>query len=145
MVLVPVAVPERLRYLFLHNHIEVVLDRALRGRTDVVIARVQVPLHAEAASRMETMASRPCPTVPAVRPRANPALGLATMRVTEKATNALVAPEEASRERELEWKMYLPCTFSSPDPFFRRRSACPPERAEIVQTRTFSPSPAEAH
>ena len=46
MVLVPVAVPERLRYLFLHNHLEVVLDRALRGRTDVVIARVQVPLHA---------------------------------------------------------------------------------------------------
>ncbi len=43
MVLVPVAVPERLRYLFLHNHLEVVLDRALRGRTDVVIARVQVP------------------------------------------------------------------------------------------------------
>ncbi|HXW79838.1 MAG TPA: amino acid permease [Acidimicrobiales bacterium] len=46
MVLVPVAVPERVRYLFLHNHVDVVLDRALRGRTDVVIARVQVPLHA---------------------------------------------------------------------------------------------------
>ena len=46
MVLVPVAVPHRIRYLFLHNHIDVVLDRALRGRTDVVIARVQVPLYA---------------------------------------------------------------------------------------------------
>jgi amino acid transporter len=47
MVLVPVAVPQRIRYLFLHNHVDRVLDRALRGRTDVVIARVQVPLHAE--------------------------------------------------------------------------------------------------
>ena len=53
MVLVPVAVPERLRYLFLHNHLEVVLDRALRGRTDVVIARVQVPLHAPAEGQQD--------------------------------------------------------------------------------------------
>ena len=47
MVLIPVAVPERIRYLYLHNHIDVVLERALRGRTDVVIGRVQVPLHDE--------------------------------------------------------------------------------------------------
>ena len=45
MVLVPVAVPERGRYLFLHNHIDLVLERALRERTDVVLGRVQVPLH----------------------------------------------------------------------------------------------------
>jgi hypothetical protein len=45
MVLVPVAIPERTRYLFLHNHIDLVLERALRARTDVVIGRVQVPLH----------------------------------------------------------------------------------------------------
>jgi amino acid transporter len=45
MVLIPVAVPERARYRFLHNHIDTVLERALRDRTDVVIGRVQVPLH----------------------------------------------------------------------------------------------------
>ena len=50
MVLVPVAVPDRIQYLFLHNHIDTVIERALRGRTDVVIGRVQVPLHAEAPS-----------------------------------------------------------------------------------------------
>ena len=48
MVLVPVAVPERVQYLFLHNHLDLVLERALRGRTDVVVGRVQVPLHDEA-------------------------------------------------------------------------------------------------
>jgi hypothetical protein len=47
MVLIPVAVPERPQYRFLHNHIDVVLERALRDRTDVVIGRVQVPLHEE--------------------------------------------------------------------------------------------------
>jgi amino acid transporter len=49
MVLIPVAVPERTRYLFLHNHLDVVLERALRARTDVVIGRVQVPLHEESS------------------------------------------------------------------------------------------------
>ncbi len=47
MVLISMAVPEKTRYLFLHNHIDTVLERALRARTDVVIARVQVPLHVE--------------------------------------------------------------------------------------------------
>ncbi len=50
MVLVPVAVPDRIQYLFLHNHLDMVIERALRGRTDVVIGRVQVPLHAEGPS-----------------------------------------------------------------------------------------------
>jgi hypothetical protein len=40
-------VPEKTRYLFLHNHLDTVLERALRARTDVVIARVHVPLHVE--------------------------------------------------------------------------------------------------
>jgi amino acid transporter len=47
MVLIPVAIPDRVRYLFLHNHIDLVLERALRARTDVVICRVQVPLQGE--------------------------------------------------------------------------------------------------
>jgi amino acid transporter len=51
MVLIPVAVPERSRYLFLHNHLDFVLERALRGRTDVVIGRVQVPLHEPAGGQ----------------------------------------------------------------------------------------------
>jgi amino acid transporter len=51
MVLIPVAVPERTRYLFLHNHLDLVLERALRERTDVVLGRVQVPLHAPADSQ----------------------------------------------------------------------------------------------
>jgi amino acid transporter len=51
MVLIPVAVPERIRYLFLHNHLDLVLERALRARTDVVIGRVQVPLHDEVGAQ----------------------------------------------------------------------------------------------
>jgi hypothetical protein len=45
MVLIPVAVPDRLRYLFLHNHFEVVLVRALRSRPDVVVAIAPLPFH----------------------------------------------------------------------------------------------------
>jgi amino acid transporter len=58
MVLVPVAVPHRLRYLFLHDHLDRVLSRALRGRTDVVIARVQVPLQAEPGDQAHDGAGR---------------------------------------------------------------------------------------
>jgi amino acid transporter len=45
VVLIPVAVPDRLRYRYLHNHLDVVLASALRGRPDVVTARVAMPLH----------------------------------------------------------------------------------------------------
>ena len=48
VVLIPVIVPDRLRYRFLHNQIDVVLSAALRTRTDVVVAKVQMPLHVEA-------------------------------------------------------------------------------------------------
>jgi len=40
VVLIPVVVPDRLRYRALHNHIEVVLSAALMSRTDVVVAKV---------------------------------------------------------------------------------------------------------
>jgi amino acid transporter len=44
VVLIPVVVPEHRRYRFLHNQIDFVLSTALRSRTDVVVARVRLPL-----------------------------------------------------------------------------------------------------
>ena len=43
VVLIPVLVPAKLRYRILHNQLDVTLSRALRKRTDVVVARVQMP------------------------------------------------------------------------------------------------------
>jgi len=45
IVLIPVALPDRLRYRFLHNHVDLVLTRELRCRPDVVVARVPVRVH----------------------------------------------------------------------------------------------------
>jgi hypothetical protein len=44
VVLIPVVIPTRLRYRILHNQIDLVLSAALRSRTDVVVARVCMPL-----------------------------------------------------------------------------------------------------
>ena len=44
VVLIPVAVPEHVRYQILHNHVDRVLSAALRTRTDVVVARVPMPV-----------------------------------------------------------------------------------------------------
>jgi amino acid transporter len=46
VVLIPVVVPEHLRYRVLHNQIDHVLSIALATRTDVVVARVRMPLQA---------------------------------------------------------------------------------------------------
>ena len=46
LVLIPVVRPDRLRYRLLHNHLDVVLTAALRTRTDMVVARVGMPLQA---------------------------------------------------------------------------------------------------
>ncbi len=46
VVLIPVVIPEHLRYKLLHNQIDRVLSAALRARTDVVVARVAMPLQA---------------------------------------------------------------------------------------------------
>jgi amino acid transporter len=43
VVLIPVVIPERLRYRILHNQVDRVLSAALRSRTDVVVARVPMP------------------------------------------------------------------------------------------------------
>lgn len=40
VVLIPVAIPTKLRYSLLHNHMDVVLNNALRNQPDVVVARV---------------------------------------------------------------------------------------------------------
>jgi hypothetical protein len=47
VVLVPVIIPTRLRYSILHNHMDFVLSTALRRRSDVVVARAQIPLDIE--------------------------------------------------------------------------------------------------
>ncbi|MER7283842.1 APC family permease [Dactylosporangium sp. NPDC000244] len=44
VVLIPVALPRRLRYRFLHNHLEIALAAALKTRPDVIVASVPVPL-----------------------------------------------------------------------------------------------------
>jgi hypothetical protein len=49
-----VVVPDRRRYLFLHNHIDAVLSSALRGRPDVVVAKVP--------TRLSTTPRHPAPS-----------------------------------------------------------------------------------
>jgi amino acid transporter len=44
VVLIPVLIPDRIRYRLLHNQIDVVLSNALRTRTDLIVARVTMPL-----------------------------------------------------------------------------------------------------
>ncbi len=44
MVLIPVVAPSKIRYNFLHNHLDLVLSAALRARPYVVVARVSLPL-----------------------------------------------------------------------------------------------------
>jgi hypothetical protein len=44
VVLIPVVRPDKFRYRILHNQLDLVLSAALRGRDDVVVARVTVPL-----------------------------------------------------------------------------------------------------
>jgi hypothetical protein len=51
VVLIPVIIPTRLRYTILHNHIDQVLSRALRTRTDVVVARVAMPIEPPSSER----------------------------------------------------------------------------------------------
>jgi len=44
VVLIPVVIPERLRYRVLHNQVDLALARELRRRPDVVVARVPMPI-----------------------------------------------------------------------------------------------------
>jgi amino acid transporter len=47
VVLIPMIVPPKLRYSFLHNHLDLVLSNALRTRPYVVVARVSMPLETQ--------------------------------------------------------------------------------------------------
>ncbi len=44
VVLIPVVIPDKLRHRFLHNQIDVALSASLHARTDIVVARVTMPL-----------------------------------------------------------------------------------------------------
>ena len=46
VVLIPVVVPDRVRYRLLHNQVDLALAAELRRRPDVVVARVALPIHA---------------------------------------------------------------------------------------------------
>ncbi len=45
VVLIPVVIPDRLRYRLLHNQVDLALASELRRRPDVVVARVAMPIH----------------------------------------------------------------------------------------------------
>ncbi len=47
VVLIPVVLPSKLRYSFLHNHFDLVLTRALRSRPEVIVARVPMLLQVD--------------------------------------------------------------------------------------------------
>jgi hypothetical protein len=59
VVLIPVIRPDKLRYRILHNQIDVVLSTSLRDRSDVVVARVTVPLAPEAQASQGAAAETP--------------------------------------------------------------------------------------
>jgi hypothetical protein len=61
VVLIPVIIPGRFRYRILHNQTDHVLSAALRARTDVVVARVAMPLHQPTAgdAPLTPVGSRP--------------------------------------------------------------------------------------
>ena len=61
VVLIPVAVPDRLRYTFLHDHVDLVLTAALRNRSDVVTARVPALVHLS-DRQQDTSTRDPVPT-----------------------------------------------------------------------------------
>lgn len=44
VVLIPVAVPDHVRYQLLHNQIDIALSSALRSRTDLIVARIRLPI-----------------------------------------------------------------------------------------------------
>jgi hypothetical protein len=46
VVLIPVIIPTKFRYRALHNQIDHVLSAALRGRDDIVVARVPMAIEA---------------------------------------------------------------------------------------------------
>ncbi|HUJ66049.1 MAG TPA: amino acid permease, partial [Acidimicrobiales bacterium] len=60
VVLIPVVIPDRIRYRLLHNQVDVVLSNALRTRSDVIVARVTLPIDTTAHNR-QVRPSAPAP------------------------------------------------------------------------------------
>ncbi len=64
VVLIPVLIPERIRYRLLHNQVDLVLSTELRRRPDLVVARVSMPLRPPAEPEPELPPERPEPAAP---------------------------------------------------------------------------------
>jgi amino acid transporter len=58
VVLIPVLVPSKFRYRILHNQLDLTLSRELRKRTDVVVARVQMPFSTGSRPRRRRTAAK---------------------------------------------------------------------------------------
>jgi hypothetical protein len=62
VVLIPVLVPDRLRYRLLHNQVDLILAAELRKRSDIVVARVPMVLHqANGPPQRERAGDEPAP------------------------------------------------------------------------------------
>ena len=57
--LIPVVIPSRARYRFLHNHIDRVLAAALSDRDDVVVARAAMSLRESGTTPPDRTTSSP--------------------------------------------------------------------------------------
>ena len=71
VVLIPVIRPDKLRYRILHNQMDIVLSRALRSRSDVIVARVTMPIHL-AGHHDDPPKASTTPHGPQQSPRATP-------------------------------------------------------------------------
>jgi amino acid transporter len=58
VVLIPVLAPGKWRYRILHNQLDLVLSNELRKRTDVVVARVRMPIPTKPPRRARSTSSR---------------------------------------------------------------------------------------
>jgi hypothetical protein len=72
VVLIPVIRPDKLRYRLLHNQLDLVLSSALRGRDDIVVARVTVPLEPPADDHATGPQAEPPARDPATAPASAP-------------------------------------------------------------------------
>ena len=71
VVLIPVIRPDKVRYRILHNQMDIVLSSALRSRSDVIVARVTMPIHL-AGRHDDPPEASTTPPGPQQSPRATP-------------------------------------------------------------------------
>jgi hypothetical protein len=53
VVLIPMVIPDRVRYRVLHNQLDLALSTELRRRPDVIVARVPMPIHSAGGTEHE--------------------------------------------------------------------------------------------